>query len=327
MLCIRSQQNNPAFNIATEEYLLKQNNADFFYLYINRPSIIVGKHQNTLSEINIEQVRAQNIDVIRRLSGGGAVYHDGGNLNFTFIRKIKEGEKKIDFSGYTQPIIEVLQSIGVDAKFEGRNDLTIDGKKFSGNAEHTFGKRILHHGTLLFNSELEALGAALKVNKQKFKDKAVQSVRSRVTNISDHLTKSIDITEFESLIFSHIQKIYPEAKMYTLTDTDVAAINNLVEKKYSQWAWNFGSSPNYDFSKQLRTKGGSVELKLSVKQGIIKEVKLFGDFFTYKDLDILEDALKDIPHEKEHILQKLETVGVENYLRHIDADDLIEAFF
>ena len=199
MLCIKSTTQNPAFNLATEEYLLRNKDEECFYLYINGPSIIVGKHQNTLAEINIDYVKAQNIDVIRRLSGGGAVFHDPGNLNFTFIKK-GEKDQLVDFRKYTKPILDVLQSLGVKARFEGRNDLTIEGKKFSGNAEHVYKNKILHHGTLLFSSKLPDLSQALKVNPLKYKDKAVKSVRSRVTNISEHLKESITLEEFENQI-------------------------------------------------------------------------------------------------------------------------------
>jgi len=186
MLIINDLRTDPYFNLAAEEYALKNFKADCFMLWRNEPSIIVGKHQNTLAEINLDYVKKRNIKVGRRLSGGGAVFHDLGNLNFTFISTGAQENRLVDFRRFTMPILEVLQNLGIEAVFEGRNDLTIHGRKFSGNAEHVWKNRILHHGTLLFSSVLTDLSEALKVDPLKFRDKAVKSIRSRVTNISKH---------------------------------------------------------------------------------------------------------------------------------------------
>ncbi|PKP15313.1 MAG: lipoate--protein ligase, partial [Bacteroidetes bacterium HGW-Bacteroidetes-22] len=199
MLCIKDSNTDPYFNLAADEYVMKNFKEDCFMLWRNEPSIIVGKHQNTLAEINVDYVKENSIKVVRRITGGGAVFHDLGNLNFTFIRNSEEGAQ-VDFRKFTQPIIDVLQKIGINAVFEGRNDLTIDGKKFSGNAEHVWKKRTLHHGTLLFSAVITDLSAALKVNPLKFNDKAVKSVRSRVTNISEHLKEKMDVLEFRDRI-------------------------------------------------------------------------------------------------------------------------------
>ena len=174
MLCIINTNTKPYFNLAAEDYVLRNFKDDCFMLWRNKPSIIIGKHQNTLAEINLEYVKDNNIDVVRRLSGGGAVFHDLGNLNFTFIKNAKDEGSLVDFKKYIQPILEVLQSLGVNAKFEGRNDIMIDGKKISGNAEHVFKRRVLHHGTLLFLSQIADLSKALKVNPLKYQDNGVK---------------------------------------------------------------------------------------------------------------------------------------------------------
>lgn len=326
MLCIKSSTNEPAFNLATEEFLLKQKKEDCFYLYINAPSIIVGKHQNTLAEINIDYVKENNITVVRRLSGGGAVFHDPGNLNFTFI-KAGPKDQLVDFRKYTKPIIDVLQQFGVNAQFEGRNDLTIEGKKFSGNAEHVFQNKILHHGTLLFSSILPDLSQALKVNPLKYKDKAVKSVRSRVTNISEHLTKPLNLQEFEDAIVTHVEKIYPDSIKYNLTNDDKVAIQKLVDEKYGTWDWNFGYSPEYNYQKGIKTTGGHIELNMEVQKGIIKKVKLFGDFFNTRDIAEIEQLLVGAPHEFKQIEDRLKTIDIGQYFAHTSLSEFMNELF
>ena len=326
MLIIRSNTSNPAFNLATEEFLMNHKQDNWFYLYINDPSIIVGKHQNSLAEINVDYVKENNVIVIRRTTGGGAVFHDPGNLNFTFIMKEHPGETA-DFRKYTQPIIDVLQAMDVDAKFEGRNDMTIEGKKFSGNAKAFYNNKILQHGTLLFDSTLPNLSQALKLNPLKYRDKAVKSISSRVTNISEHLKHDITLEEFEKRIVDHVRTMYADAKVYELTDEDRAAIQKLVDEKYGTWDWNFGNSPKYNFQKGIKTTGGHVEVNLEVRKGKIEDVKIFGDFFNTRDVSELEDMLRGAPHERDKIKEKLSTVGIQKYLNNVTVDEFLEGMF
>lgn len=326
MLIIRSNTSNPAFNLATEEFLMYNKSEDCFYLYINDPSIIVGKHQNSLAEINVDYVKENDITVIRRTSGGGAVFHDPGNLNFTFIMNEKQGENA-DFRKYTQPIIDVLQSMDVDAKFEGRNDMTIKGKKFSGNAKSYYNNKILQHGTLLFDSTLPNLSQALKLNPLKYRDKAVKSISSRVTNITEHLKNDVSLQEFEKRIVDHVRTLYAEAEVYELTAEDIAAINKLVDEKYGTWDWNFGYSPKYNFQKGIKTSGGHVEVNLEVRKGQIENVKIFGDFFNTSEVSELENILRGAPHEREKIRELLLTVGIEKYLNNVTVEEFLEGMF
>ena len=326
MLILRSRTTNPAFNLATEEFLLKNKSEDCFYLYINNPSIIVGRNQNALAEINVHYVKENNIDVIRRQSGGGAVFHDPGNLNFTFIMTELE-DKSVDFRKYTQPILDVLKSLGVDAKFEGRNDMTIKGKKFSGNAKYFYKDKILQHGTLLFSSTLLNLSQALKLNPLKYRDKAVKSISSRVTNISEHLSYEVTLQELEERIINHVRNMYNDSEIYELTDSDIDAINKLVEEKYGTWDWNFGHSPQYNFQKGIKTNGGHIEINLEVIKGEIKNAKIFGDFFNIREVSELENLLIGTTHEQEHIKKLLETVGIENYLSNVTVDEFVEGLF
>lgn len=326
MLCITHSHTDPYFNIAADEYALKNFEDEVFMLWRNAPSIIVGKHQNTLSEINVDYVREKGIKVVRRISGGGAVFHDLGNLNFTFVRNTEEGAQ-VDFKRFSQPIIEALKTMGIEAKFEGRNDLTIEGKKFSGNAEHVWKNRTLHHGTLLFSATMTDLSAALKVNPLKFTDKAVKSVQSRVTNISEHLHEQMDVLQFRDRIMEHIMQMYPESKVYDFSPKDIAGIEKLRDEKFSTWEWNFGYSPKYQFQKMIRTAGGGIEFHFNVEDGHIADLRIYGDFFHKHDIGEIEKALIGVKHQHESIAQMLSQFDFENYFKNIPMEEFISGMF
>ncbi len=327
MLIVKRHHTNPYFNIAAEEYFLKEFAEDIFMLWRNEPAIIVGKHQNTLSEINVDFVKENNIRVVRRLTGGGAVFHDLGNLNFTFIQSGRDHTRN-DFRKYTEPILEVLLKLGIDARFEGRNDLTIEGKKFSGNAETVWKNRVLHHGTLLFSATMTDLSQALKVNEAKFQDKAVKSVRSRVTNISEHLNEPMDVLQFSELILNHITGMYQGACFYELSDEDHRMVDELVRTKYSTWDWNFGTSPYYNFRKVMRTENsGTFEFCMDVNKGIIKQVHIYGDYFSHADQVEIEAALVDIPHEEAAIRKAVLQFEISDYFAKLTVDEFVKGLF
>jgi lipoate-protein ligase A len=270
-------------------------------LYRNEPSIIVGKHQNAFAEINHWYVKEKKIKVVRRLSGGGTVFHDSGNLNFCFIRNGKEGSL-VDFHKFTQPIIEVLQELGVPAERSGRNDLIINGLKFSGNAEHIYRNRTLHHGTLLFSSHLEILSKALKVCPENFQDKAVKSVRSKVTNIVDYIPGNITMEDFRDCIIQHISTTFPESKNYAFQTDEVTVIMQLVAKKYSVWDWNFAYSPKFSFKNHGTINGDLVEIDLEVDKGVVKHIIVKVNTKVISEASAL---LMDVPYEEEHIHAQL----------------------
>lgn len=326
MLYINNNSTNPYFNLAAEEYILKEKNDECFMLWRNEPCIVIGKNQNTLSEINIDYVKKNNITVVRRLSGGGAVFHDLGNLNFTFIVNDKE-DSFTNFKKFTQPIIEVLKGLNVHAEFSGRNDLTIEGKKFSGNAQYNYKNRVLHHGTLLFSSNMSDISGALKVKPIKFEGKGVKSVVSRVTNISEHLTAPLGIIEFKDLIMDYIKSINSGKDLYEFTEKDLDIINKMKNEKYSTWDWNFGSSPKYSFTNQRKYIGGNVEFNLNVEKGIIKEVRLFGDFFGKCDVSNIEKVLTGVKHSEEDIRKALSRFDINDYFANISVEDLISGMF
>jgi lipoate-protein ligase A len=327
MLLIQHYSTDPYFNIATDEYIFKHIKEDVFMLWQNDNAIIVGKHQNALAEINVDYVKEKGIHVVRRLSGGGAVYHDMGNLNFSFTHTGDDPGKMVDFRKYTQPILRVLQKLGVEATFEGRNDLMIDGKKFSGNAEHVVGNKILHHGTLLFSSEMRDISGALKINPLKYQDKATKSVPKRVTNIVDHLSTPITLQVFRDLIMDFVASQFPHATPYSFTKEDLEHIQKIRDAKYATWEWNFGYSPKYDFSQGIRTKGGTLEVHLNVDKGVITAVKLMGDFFHLQPVEDFESQLVGVRHEEQALKQRMNAIQPEKYLKDIGTEDLLPAFF
>lgn len=325
MLYIYNKSTDPYFNLAAEEYLLKEFQEEIFMLWRNDSSVIIGKNQNALAEIDLDYVKKNRIKVVRRLSGGGAVFHDLGNLNFTFI--VNEGLSSFaDFRKFTEPIIEVLRELSVNAEFSGRNDITIEGRKISGNAQYCYKNRILHHGTLLFSSSIRDLSAALKPRSLKFEDKAVKSVEKRVTNISEHLKKPLTIEEFIDLIMDHVKR-GKEGRVYEFTPEDVKKIEELVREKYGTWEWNFGESPEYKFRNEKKFPGGTVEVHLNVEKGRIEDVKFYGDFFGKRDVAEVERLLKGVRHSEEAIREALMGVNTADYFANISVDELLSLFF
>lgn len=326
MIYINNTNTDPYFNLAAEEYILKNFDDECFMLWRNNPAIIIGKNQNALSEINLDYVKNNNIPVVRRMTGGGAVYHDLGNLNFTFI-SYNADRNFNDFKKFTKPIIDVLIDLGVNAEFSGRNDLIIDGRKFSGNAQCRYRDKVLHHGTLLFSSNMGDISSSLNAGALKFKDKSVKSVSSRVTNICEHLKTKLSIDEFKNLIRNHILNSTKDVVNYELDRNDLDNIEKLADDKYKTWEWNFGNSPEYNFHCEKKFRGGTVEVYLDVKDGIINNARIYGDFFSQNNIKDIENALKGIKHKECDIKDMLHDYDIESYFSNISSDELLKCFF
>jgi len=326
MRCIISTSTNPYFNLATEEYLLKINDEEIFLIYINEPSIVVGKHQNLLSEINLQYTLEHNIRLARRISGGGTVYQDLNNLNFSFIHNCTNLEQ-INFTKFTSPILEALLKMGLDSSFSGRNDLLVDSKKISGNAMHIFKTRVLSHGTLLFNTDLNKLSAALKNQPQKYIDKSIKSVRSKVTNISNYLESPKTIDEFRKILFQIIIGNYTNPIIRPITNQEAELIEQISKGKFETWEWIYGYSPKYVFQNSFSVANLLVKVELQVEKGIIKHVKTNIDSPQNTDLQYVFDMLLNVKHDKELILHLLENNPKINSIPNFDISDFCLSLF
>jgi len=321
---------DPYINLALEEYVLKNFGEEDTYLlfYINAPSIIIGKNQNSVEEINTEYVDANNIKVVRRLSGGGAVYHDEGNLNFSFITK-DDGDSFHNFAKFTEPVVKALNSLGVPAELVGRNDLLVEGRKISGNAQFSTKGRMFSHGTLMFDSEIEHVVSALNVKKEKIESKGIKSIRSRVANISEYLDEKISMEEFKNLILRSIFDVddVKDVPRYDLTEEDWEKVYEISRNRYQLWEWNYGKSPAFNKQASHKFPSGLLDVRLDVKSGIINNCKIYGDFFGLGDVQDIEKALIGIKHERSSIEKALENVDIPYYLGKISKEEFIQLIY
>lgn len=329
MYFVIDKSTDPQWNLAAEEYLFKHLNEPVFRLWQNENAVIVGHHQNALAEINIDYVSQNGIKVVRRLTGGGAVFHDLGNVNFTFIdNRIDNEDTSSMFARFTKPIIEALEGLGVKAYLEGRNDLLIDGRKFSGNAVAVYKNRVLQHGTLLFSSSMADLSQALASRPEKFTGKSVQSNRSRVTNISEHLAQPMSVESFIDYMDNYIRNSRAmDYKLYSYSSKDLFEISKLRAEKYSKEWWNFGQSPKYQFSKVEKFNGGLLEVYLNVEKGVISEIKIFGDYFFTKETAEIENLLVGTMHNYESVKSALLDIEISDYFSNISKEEFISILF
>lgn len=334
MIFVDNVQNYDAdLNIALETYLVENKLVDepILLFYINKPSIIVGRNQNTAEEINQTYVDEHGINVVRRMSGGGAVYHDLGNVSFCFI-KDDDGSFR-DFASFTKPVIQALHKMGATgAVLEGRNDLLIDGKKFSGNAMYAKDGRMTAHGTILFDSDLDEVTNALKPRKAKIESKGVKSIRSRVTNLKPYVSeeyKDLTIEEFRDRLLLEIfgvdrREDVPELK---LTDQDWEGVMKIREERMGNWDWNYGQSPDFQYEQSHKFPFGFVDVRFNVRQGKMQDVRIYGDFFGLGNISDVEAKLEGVKYERQAVIEALKDVDVVHYFGKTTVEEIVELIF
>ena len=323
MIYIENNSTDPFFNFALEYYLITEKKLpedQIFIFWRTEPTLMVGKYQNTIEEINQDYAKENGIKVVRRITGGGTIYTDMGGWQFSFITRGQS--ESIDFSKYISPVIEGLKKLDVPAEFNSRNDLVIQGKKFSGNAQCMLNGYTLHHGSLLFNTDFEQMVKCLTVDDYKIISKGIKSVKERVTNISDHLKKPIDTDTFKKLMVDSIMQGSKEH--YQLTDTDLTRIKAIAKEKFASWEWNYGKSPKFNITKTGRFDGGKMEFKLDVNKGKITDCHIYGDFFGTIDISVLSNALIGADYEKENIKKAIAQSEIKQGFYNINVDELAD---
>ena len=338
MIYIRNNSTEPYFNLAAEEYSLKKFNDDVTILWQNKATVVIGKNQNAYAEINLDYVGKNNISVARRLTGGGCVFHDLGNINFTFISAVSgnKGKNILNFKYFTEPVIDALRNLGVNAEFKGRNDLVIDDMKFSGNAQCVYKtpdasgnmiEKILHHGTILFNADMSSLAGALNVDEEKIKSKGIKSVRSRVTNVYSHLPddNKMQTQEFMQYLEDYIIR-KNKCEVIVFSESDVKEIQELADNKYKSKEFLYGAPIKYSFRNKQYFEFGTVEIYFNAEKSIIKDLKIFGDFFSKLDIGGLEEYLNNTPHNSDALSKKLSETDVSLYINGADAEKFLNMF-
>jgi len=277
MIFLERQENNPYFNIAAEEYVLKNFSEDVLMLWESKESVVVGKHQNAFAEINYPFLIDNRIPLIRRISGGGTVYHCKGNINITVLKNSDDNNGTIDFHAFTTPLIEFLKGFNLNAKFEGKNNLTIDGLKFSGNSAHIYKNKSLHHGTILFDADLTTLESIINTNPNNFNDKSVKSIVAKVTNLKPLIKPETDFKLFKDKLKTFLLNYYNISKIHYFTKFEKSEILKLMQSRYKSWDWNFAYSPNFEFNNELMDDEKVYSCNVQIIKGIIDSIEIRED--------------------------------------------------
>lgn len=327
MRYLKNTNTNPFYNLALDEYAMKHIDVgeDFFFLWQNEPSVIIGNNQTAVEEINQAFIDRNNIHVARRVSGGGAVYHDFGNLNFTFIISVDD-PGKVNYKKYVQPVIDALKSMGVNAEASGRNDILIDGLKISGNAQRMANGKLMHHGTLIFDVNIEDMVEALNVAPDKIISKGVKSVRSRVTTIKEHLPKGTTLEAFWEQLHYYLSNEGQDEEII-LTDEDIAKIELEAKEKFATWDWVYGKSPEFNLKNSKRFSGGLVEVLADVSDGHIKSIRFLGDYLGLEDVSVVEKKLEGVRFKREDVDDILSLFDLNIYFGKITKNELLSVIF
>ena len=330
MLFIDNSQTDPRINLAMEEFILRNLRFDepILFFYINEPAVIIGRNQNTLEEIDPDFVQANGIHVVRRLSGGGAVYHDLGNLNFSFVTQAGP-ENFHNFARFTEPVMAVLRQLGLDVELRQQSSIFADGKKISGNAQYASGGRMFSHGTLLFDTSIEAMLKALNPRQVQIESKAVQSVRNFVTNIRELLPQAMTIHELRRALLLGIFGVDNAAAIptYTLTDDNWTAIHQISAHRYANWDWNIGHSPRFNVQRSDRLSVGKIDARISVENGRIQQIKFYGDFTGQQELTELETQLVGLRYERDTLAETLQTLDLTPYFGPLDPTTFLNLIY
>lgn len=321
LIYIENDSLDPYFNFALEYYLLKELDLkdDVFLFWRTVPTLMIGRHQNTIEEINCNYVKEKKICVVRRITGGGTIYTDPNGWQFSYI--VKKPFTNIDFSEYVKPVINALAQQGIEAKYNDRNDIYIKGKKISGNSQYCDERCGLHHGSILFNTDLNELVKAITVSDDKIISKGLKSVRERVTNVKDHFDREINSIAFKNLIVDEILR--NNDKRYALTLKDIDRVNEIRDQKFKSWEWNYGKSPKFKIIKSKRYEGGKIEFHLNIKQGCITECKIYGDFFCKGDIDYVSCSLAGCFYKEDNIRAVLKEINAESIFYKFSIDELV----
>jgi lipoate---protein ligase len=328
MLYMETNSHDPTWNLALEEAAQEwDQNEEIMMLWQNNNAIIVGRYQNAEKEINFDAANRLGVKVVRRSTGGGTVYHDLGNLNYSFIRPV-DYTKKLEMTALSKPMEEALNFMGIPALAQGRNDITLEGKKISGTAQRIHNKRLLHHGTLLFDSNIDVLISVLNVDPSKIVSKGINSVRSRVTNIREHVSPEQfpDMQTFWSGLIDAFSKEGPLTRVEPPAELlDKARF--LQETKYQTWEWNFGNAPAFQYHNTKRYPGGNLEIDINVENGLISLCRICGDFLGLVELDDLESTFVGLKFTEADVLQKLQALDLSPYLGSITAEEVVDCMF
>ncbi len=327
MRYLKNPSTNPYFNLALDEYAMKHIDCDedFFFLWQNEPSVIIGKNQNTPEEINQKFIDEKGIKVARRVSGGGAVYHDIGNLNFTFVINVDD-PGKVNYKKFVQPVIDALASMGVKAEASGRNDILVDGLKISGNAQRMANGKLMHHGTLMFDVDVETLVEALNVDPDKITSKGVKSVRSRVTNIKEHLPEGTTLQQFWDALQFYLSNEGKDEEII-LTDDDVAKIEYEAVNRFGTWDWIYGASPEFNLKNSKRFPGGRIEVLMHVTDGRIDSVRFIGDYLGIEDVEAIEQRMQGTRFNRADVTAVFEQFTLNKYFGTITLDEILSVMF